>query len=108
MIYAFPAYSDPDSILSQNFDSKFIHTGQNWGDYVSPQVNQLVEKAQLLTSATQRCALYNQAEKLIVADTPTINMSNPQYVTIYSTRLSGYRYEPSHHQTVDVYRIKVR
>jgi peptide/nickel transport system substrate-binding protein len=107
MIYAFPAYPDPDSILDQNFDSKFIHAGQNWGDYASPAVNKLVEKAQVLTSMSQRCALYNQAEKLIVADTPTINTSNPQYVTVYSSRLSGYHYEASHHQTVDVYRIKV-
>lgn len=107
MIYGFPAYPDPDAILDQNFDSKFIHVGQNWGDYVNPAVNKLVEKAQVLTSMSQRCALYDQAEKMITADTPTINMSNPQYVTVYNNRLSDYRYEPWHHQTVDVYRIKV-
>jgi peptide/nickel transport system substrate-binding protein len=108
MIYAFPAYPDPDSILDQNFDSKFINGGQNWGDFVSPAVNKLVEKAQTLTSMSQRCVLYNQAEKLVVADTPTINMSNPQYVTVYSSRLSGYRYEVNHNKAVDVYLVKVK
>lgn len=107
MIYAFPAYPDPSAIMNQNFDSQYIHVGQNWGDYTNPAVNKLVEKAQMLTDMSQRCALYNQAEQLIVADTPTINMSNPQYVTVYSSRLSGYHYESWHHQTVDVYRIKV-
>lgn len=107
MIYAFPANPDPSAIMNQNFDSQYIHVGQDWGDYSNPTVNKLVEKAQMLTTMSQRCALYNQAEKLIVADTPTINMSNPQYVTVYNSRLSGYRYESWHHQTVDVYRIKV-
>lgn len=107
MIYAFPAFPDPDSIMYQNFDSKFINNGQNWGGYKNPAVNQLVEKAQSLTDITARCALYKKAETTVVADTPTINISNPQYVTIYNKRLSSYTYEAAHHQTVDVYRIKV-
>jgi peptide/nickel transport system substrate-binding protein len=107
MIYAFPAYPDPSAILDQNFDSTFINGGENYGVYVNHTVDKLLEKAQMLSSTTQRCALYNQAEKLITADYPTVNMANSQYVTVYSKRLSGYRYEPSHHQTVDVYRIKV-
>jgi len=34
-------------------------------------------------------------------------MANSDYVTVYSSRLKGYTYESAHHQTVDVYRIKV-
>ena len=107
MIYAFPAYPDPDAIMYQNFDSKFVDGGENYGVYVSHAVDKLVEKAQTISDESQRCTLYNQAQQLIAADTPTINMANSQYVTVYSSRLSGYTYEPSHHQTVDVYRIKV-
>jgi len=107
MIYAFPAYPDPDAIMYQNFDSKFVDGGENYGVYVNHAVDKLVEKAQTISDESQRCTLYNQAQQLIAADTPTINMANSQYVTVYSSRLSGYTYEPSHHQTVDVYRIKV-
>lgn len=107
MIYAFPTFPDPDSIMYQNFDSKFINTGQNWGGYKNPTVDALVQKAQGLSDIKARCDLYNQAEAAVVADTPTINISNPKYVTIYNKRLSGYKYEAAHHQTVDVYRIKV-
>jgi peptide/nickel transport system substrate-binding protein len=107
MIYAFPAYPDPDSIMYQNFDSKFIDGGENYGVYVNHAVDKLVEKAQTISDVSQRCALYDQAQQLIAADTPTVNMANSQYVTVYSSRLKGYTYEPSHHQTVDVYRIKV-
>jgi peptide/nickel transport system substrate-binding protein len=107
MIYAFPAYPDPDSIMYQNFDSKFIDGGENYGVYVNHAVDKLVEKAQTISDVSQRCALYDQAQQLIAADTPTVNMANSQYVTVYSSRLKGYTYEPSHHQTVDVYRVKV-
>lgn len=107
MIYAFPAFPDPDSIMYQNFDSKFINNGQNWGGYKNATVDTLVEQAQRLPDSATRCKLYNRAEVAVVGDTPTINISNPQYVTIYNKRLSGYKYEVAHHQTVDVYRIKV-
>jgi peptide/nickel transport system substrate-binding protein len=107
MIYAFPAYPDPDAIMYQNFDSKFIDGGENYGVYVNHAVDKLVEKAQTISSLSQRCTLYDQAQQIIAADTPTINMANSQYVTVYSSRLSGYIYEASHHQTVDVYHIKV-
>ena len=107
MIYAFPPFSDPSSILYQVFDSKFINSGQNWGGYNNPQVDKLVEQAQTITDSKQSCSLYNQAEKLIIADTPTINMSNPQFVTVYNKRISGFKYEPSHNYVVDFYRTKV-
>ena len=107
MIYAFPPFSDPSSIMYQVFDSKFINTGQNWGGYSNPQVDTLVEKAQTITDSKQSCSLYNEAEKLIIADTPTVNMSNPQFVTVYNKRISGYKYEPSHNYVVDFYRTKV-
>lgn len=107
MIYAFPAIPDPDAIMYQNFDSKFVNGGQNWGGYKNPTVDHLVEQAQRLTNLSARCALYNQAETIVANDYPTINMANSEYVTVYNKRLSGYTYESSHHQTVDVYRIKV-
>jgi peptide/nickel transport system substrate-binding protein len=107
MIYAFPAIPDPDAIMYQNFDSKFINGGQNWGGYKNATVDHLVEQAQQLTNLDDRCKLYNQAESIVTNDFPTINMANSKYVTIYNKRLSGYTYEASHHQTVDVYRIKV-
>jgi peptide/nickel transport system substrate-binding protein len=107
MIYAFPAIPDPDAIMYQNFDSKFINGGQNWGGYKNATVDKLVEQAQQLTQLSQRCPLYNQAESLVANDYVAVNMANSKYVTVYNKRISGYTYEASHHQTVDVYRIKV-
>lgn len=107
MIYAFPPNPDPDSILYQLFDSRFINNGQNTGGYDNPKVDALVERAQGLTDEGKRCGLYKRAQRLIVADVPSINMSNPQTVTVMRKGISGYAYEVSHHQTVDVYGVKV-
>ncbi|GGT69703.1 ABC transporter substrate-binding protein [Actinomadura citrea] len=107
MIYAFPPNPDPDSVLYQLFDSKFINNGQNTGGYDNPKVDSLVEKAQALTDENERCGLYKQAQQLIAADVPSVNMSNPQTVTVLRKGVEGYAYQASHHQTVDVYGVKV-
>ncbi|WP_214106077.1 ABC transporter substrate-binding protein [Acrocarpospora catenulata] len=107
MIYAFPPYPDPDSVLYLLFDSKFINNGQNNGGYHNPEVDKLVEGAQQKTGLDERCAAYKTAQQTIAADFPSINMSNPQYVTVLRAGLDGYTYQPSHHQTVDVYKIKL-
>ncbi|MGI5201316.1 ABC transporter substrate-binding protein [Spirillospora sp. CA-108201] len=107
MIYAFPPNPDPDSVLYQLFDSKFINNGQNTGGFANPKVDSLVEKAQALTDENERCGLYKQAQQLIAADVPSVNMSNPQTVTVLRKGVEGYAYQASHHQTVDVYGVKV-
>ncbi|TYK46835.1 ABC transporter substrate-binding protein [Actinomadura decatromicini] len=107
MIYAFPPNPDPDSVLYQLFDSRFINNGQNNGGYDNPKVDELVEKAQTVTDENERCGLYKQAQTLIAGDVASVNMSNPQYVTVLRKGVEGYAYQPSHHQTVDVYGVKV-
>ncbi|MEV7012593.1 ABC transporter substrate-binding protein [Streptosporangium sp. NPDC051022] len=107
MIYGFPPYPDPDSVLYLQFDSKFINNGQNSGGYDNPQVDKLVEDAQKLTDQDARCAAYKKAQQLIAADHASINLSNPQYVTVYRKGLTGYAYDPAHHQTVNVYQVQV-
>ncbi|MEU5884388.1 ABC transporter substrate-binding protein [Spirillospora sp. NPDC047279] len=106
MIYGFPTTPDADAVLYQQFDSRFINNGQNSGGYDNPKVDALVEKAQGLTDENERCGLYKQAQQLIAADVPSVNLSNPKTVTVLRKGLSGYAYQPSHHQTVDVYGVK--
>ncbi len=104
-VYAFPAFPDPSAIMYQNFDSKFIGSGQNWGAYSNPEVDKLVEAAQSSTDESARKADYLKAEQIVTGDYVTINMANSKYVTVFDKRVQGYTYQPSHHQTVDVYAI---
>jgi peptide/nickel transport system substrate-binding protein len=105
MIYAFPPFPDTSAIMYQLFDTRFIGVGQNWGGYSNPQVDQLVEAAQVETDQATRCQQYQDAEKIVVGDYYSVNMANSNLVAVMSDRVSGYTYQPSHHQTVDVYAI---
>ncbi|MFG1613467.1 ABC transporter substrate-binding protein [Nonomuraea wenchangensis] len=107
MIYGFPAYPDPDAVLYVQFHSTFINNGQNSGGYDNPEVDKLVEQGQRATDDSERCAAYGKAQQLIAADHYAINMSNAQYVTVLRKGLTGYTYQPAHHQTVDVYKVQV-
>lgn len=104
-VYAFPAFPDASAVLYQNFDSKFIGGGQNWGAYSNPEVDQLLASAQSSTDEDQRKADYLKVEQIVTGDYATINMANSKYVTVMSDRVQGYTYQPAHHQTVDVYAI---
>ena len=105
MIYAFPAFPDASAILYQNFNSQFIGTGQNWAAYSNPEVDALVRAAQVETDQATRCQQYQDAEKLVVADDVALNLANSNTVAVMSDRVQGFTYQPSHHQTVDVYAI---
>lgn len=107
MIYAFPAYPDANAVMFVNYDSQFIGGGQNWGGFTDKAYDALVEKAQTLTDNAARCKLYDQAQKIVTDDALAINMANSKAVAVYNKRLSGFTYQPSHHQTVDVYAISV-
>ncbi|MDA0635585.1 ABC transporter substrate-binding protein [Nonomuraea sp. MCN248] len=107
MIYGFPAYPDPDAVLYVQFHSSFINNGQNSGGYDNPEVDKLVEQGQQSTDEAERCAAYAKAQQLIAADHYSLNMANSQYVTVLRQGLTGYTYQPAHHQTVDVYKVQV-
>jgi peptide/nickel transport system substrate-binding protein len=107
MIYAFPPFPDTSAIMYQLFDPQFIGVGQNWGGYSNPEVTALVQSAQVESDQDLRCEQYQQAEKIVVGDFASVNMANSNIVAVMNDRVSGYTYQPSHHQTVDVYAITV-
>ena len=106
-IYSFPQNADPDVDMYEMFDSKFIGGGQDWGDFDSPAVNALVQKAQRMPNGPARCKVYDQAQQDVANDYIALDISNPDFVVVYNKRLKGYVYQPGHHQTMDPYRITV-
>lgn len=67
LIFGWSGRPDPDGNLYNIF-----HTGGglNYGGYSVPQVDDLLEKARAASDQSQRKDLYQQAQKLIVDDTP--------------------------------------
>ena len=107
MIYAFPSYPDPHSVLAINFDSKYIGGGYNYASYKNPKVDSLVRAAAVETDSKKRCDLYGQAQNIIEGDFVSINISNPKFVVVSRTGISGDIYRPAHHNTLDIYNTKV-
>ena len=105
MIYSFPAFPDASAVLYQGFHSSNASGGLNFGAYSNDEVDALVEHGQTATDPDERCQAYDEAQDIIADDYAAMVLSNPQYVTVIGEGVSGYAYDPAHHQTVDVYRI---
>lgn len=106
MIYAFPAYPDPHSVLAINFDSTYIGGGYNYASYNNPKVDSLVRKAAVTTDQAVRCSLYEEVQQIVEGDSVSINISNPKFVVVTRAGISGDFYRPAHHNTLDIYNIK--
>ncbi|MBI3172702.1 MAG: peptide ABC transporter substrate-binding protein [Chloroflexi bacterium] len=84
-------YPDPE-----NFADVLFHTGsqQNNGGYSNPALDAILEQARTERDVTQRIALYQQAEQMIVDDAPvlfTVHYLSYQLVKPY---VKGYVFTP--------------
>ncbi|ETX02084.1 MAG: hypothetical protein ETSY1_04880 [Candidatus Entotheonella factor] len=82
----FPSLPDPDDVLRALFhsQSKF-----NRGRYNNPQVDDLLEKARNELDESKRIDLYRNAEKLIIADVPTINLVHYKFERLFHPYVHG-------------------
>ena len=62
-------YMDPENFLDVLFHSE---SSDNHDGYSNPEVDRLLELAEVDQSEPSRLALYNQAEAMIVADSPWV------------------------------------
>jgi peptide/nickel transport system substrate-binding protein len=87
-------YVDPDNWIGQMYDSRFHGTwkASNW--YTNPQVDDLLRKARFMTEQEDRAPLYEQAARLIVADSPDIWIYNMIEVCGLANRVQGFRHCP--------------
>jgi peptide/nickel transport system substrate-binding protein len=107
MIYAFPSYPDPHSVLAINFDSTYIGGGYNYASYNNPEVDSLVRDAAVSTDQAVRCSLYEKVQQIVEGDFVSINISNPKFVVVKRAGITGDIYRPAHHNTLDIYNIKL-
>jgi peptide/nickel transport system substrate-binding protein len=93
-IYTQPAYLDPDANLYNQY-----HSGQ-WGSYNScsfyknEQVDTMLDEARSLGDAAKRQELYDEAQKLIVADQPAVWMYTENSLMAFNECVKGYQYRP--------------
>jgi oligopeptide transport system substrate-binding protein len=64
-------FPDPDNFLFVLFHSQ---SANNFANYSNPEVDRLLDQAQREVDYLERMQLYRQAESLIMADAPTVNL----------------------------------
>jgi peptide/nickel transport system substrate-binding protein len=87
-------YLDPDNWIGQMYDSRYHGTWKASCWYKNPQVDELLTKARFTTEQEDRAPMYEQAAKLIVADSPDIWIYNMVEVCGISNRLQGFKHCP--------------
>lgn len=84
-------YPDPE-----NFADVLFHTGslQNNGGYSNPALDALLEQARTERDVTQRIALYQQAEQMIVNDAPVLFTVHSLSYQLVKPYVKGYVFTP--------------
>ena len=91
--FAFQGFSnlfDPTVGVQRLYWSKNFKPGvpfSNGSHYVNPKVDELLEAAAVEVDPAKRTAQWKQAQELIVADLPDINMVSPPELTIFDKKV---------------------
>lgn len=101
--YAYPLFPDPNEVLNINYNSAFVGA-TNYGGYTNATVDQLLTTARG-QSITDSCATYKKVVTQIVADSPSLWISDNKYVIAMSSGVKGYDYNVSQHKSIDIYSL---
>jgi peptide/nickel transport system substrate-binding protein len=78
------------------YDSKMVPPlGNNRGDYVNPEMDRLLETAQVTLDAGRRRAIFSDVQKLAASDLPYLPLGWIDTVTVMTRRLNGFRPYPN-------------
>jgi peptide/nickel transport system substrate-binding protein len=87
-------YVDPDNWIGQMYDSRYHGTWKASCWYTNPAVDELLGKARFLIEQEDRGPLYEEAARLIVADSPDIWIYNMIELCGLANRVRGFRHCP--------------
>ena len=89
-------YPDPSNFLDILFNGRKITetASNNRAFYSNPQVNELLKAAAVQTNRDRRLKLYQEAEKLIVADAPWVFLHHNERYVISQPWVTGYKLHP--------------
>ncbi len=89
-------FPDPANFLDVLFNGKSITpvSSVNRAFYSNPQVNALLNQAAIETNRPKRLAMYQQIEKMIVADAPWVSLLHTQRYVVRQPWVTGYQLHP--------------
>lgn len=87
-------FVDPENWIGQMYDSQFHGTWKASAWYKNDKVDVLLRKARAITDVGKRSALYSEAARLVVADSPDIWIYNTVQLRGMSDKVKGYAFTP--------------
>ncbi len=87
-------FVDPENWIGQMYDSQFHGTWKASAWYKNPKVDELLRKARMLTDQKERQPLYEEATRLVVADSPDIWIYNTVELRGATDRVQNLRFSP--------------
>lgn len=87
-------FVDPENWIGQMYDSRFHGTWKASSWYRNERVDSLLTRARTSLDRAERERLYQEATRLVVADSPDIWVYNTVNLRGLSRRLQGYRFSP--------------
>lgn len=87
-------FVDPENWVGQTYDSQFHGTWKASAWYQNPKVDELLRKARVTVAQAERQPLYEEATRLIVADSPDIWVYNTVEIRGVTDRVKNFRFSP--------------
>jgi peptide/nickel transport system substrate-binding protein len=87
-------FVDPENWVGQMYDSQFGGTWKASSWYKNPKVDELLRRARATVGQEARAPLYEEAIRLIVADSPDIWIYNTVDLRGVNNRVAGFRFCP--------------
>ncbi len=87
-------FVDPENWVGQMYDSQFHGTWKASSWYQNAKVDELLRKARTTVAQAERQPLYEEATRLIVADSPDIWVYNTVELRGVTNRVKGFRFSP--------------
>ena len=87
-------FVDPENWIGQMYDSQFNGTWKASAWYENPKVDTLLRKARSTVGQADRKPLYEEAARLVVADSPDIWVYNTVEIRGVSDRVKDFKFSP--------------
>jgi peptide/nickel transport system substrate-binding protein len=87
-------FVDPENWVGQMYDSQFHGTWKASAWYKNPKVDELLRKARVTIGQDERKPLYEEATRLVVADSPDIWVYNTVELRGVTDRVKNFQFSP--------------
>lgn len=86
-----PVISEPGiGLLESLFHSINAGNYYNWGHYINPEFDALLEQAQTTADSEARSDIYREAQRVLVDDVAGIFLAHPKFQAITTADVGGY------------------